>query len=147
MNVGRSWILPMGPVGFAPTMACSVSMVYFTMVVWWFRGCLELPLGADLGISCLILRVLRSDGGGCMALIYCSLRSAVCVDNSGRGMCQSLCLAVLTADIEVLEGWFQNQQVLVITSLIHLWGIGSVYLWLRFARMCVRTIIFAYFVR
>ena len=35
-----------------------------------------------------------------------------CVNLSG--------LAVITADIEVLEGWLQNQQLLVITSLINL---------------------------
>ena len=44
----------------------------------------------------------------------------MCVDNSGRGLCQSLCLDVLTADIEVLGGWLKNQRLLVITSLINL---------------------------
>ena len=38
------------------------------------------------------------------------------------------------ADLEVLEGWFQNQRLLVITSLINLCAVGSDYLWLNFVR-------------
>ena len=126
INFWRSWILSIGPVGFLPTMAYIVAMVYFTMAAWWFCGCRERPLGTNIGISHSILWVSQSDGGSCMVLLYCSWRLKACIDNSGRGPCQSLCLAVFMTDLEVLEGLLQNQRLLVIISFVNLWTIGSV---------------------
>ena len=40
----------MGLVGFTPTMACSIAMVYFTMAAWLLKLFRERPLGADIGI-------------------------------------------------------------------------------------------------
>ena len=67
-----------------------------------------------------IQRVLRSDGGGCAVSLSCSQRPAAYGDDSGRSLCQSLCLAVIMANLEVLECLFKNQRLLVITPLINL---------------------------
>ena len=65
-----------------------------------------------LGLAGVARRVRRH----CPAL----WRLAACGDDSGRSLCCSSCLAVITFDLKVLEGWLQNQQLLVIMSLINL---------------------------
>ena len=134
LNVGRSWILLMWPVDFAPTITCSMAMVYFTMAAWWFQLCQESPLSADIvfsHVNSLVIVVVR----WCLhsALSY-SWQSDNCGDNIRRSLCRLLCSAVITADLKVFEGFFQNQRLLVIILLIDLLAKGSVYLWLRFVR-------------
>ena len=77
------------------------------MAPWLFLGCQERPFGANLGIYRLIQRVFWSDGGGFTALLSCSWRLVACGDDSGRSLCRLSCLAVITADIEVLEFLFK----------------------------------------
>ena len=57
LNARRLWILLMGPVEFAPTIFCSVAMVYLTMATWLLQLCWEHHLGANLGISRVDLAV------------------------------------------------------------------------------------------
>ena len=128
MKVGRSWILSMGPVSFAPTMVCSVAMVYFTMAAWLFQCCVGNFLSTPILESPVsIQRISQFYGGGYTLSMSGFQRLATCRDNIRRSQCLSLWSAVITADLEVLEFFFQNQQMLVKTLFINLWDEGSVY--------------------
>ena len=86
----------MGPIGFAPTMTCSMAMVYFTMDVWLFLGYQEIPSDANLGIYRSIQQLSRSDIDSFTELLSCSWQLAACGDNIRRSQCQSYCLASLS---------------------------------------------------
>ena len=67
MKLGRSCILSIGPFVFAPTMACSVAVVYFTMAEWLLQcGVSKILLESILDAPVLIKRISHSDGGECM---------------------------------------------------------------------------------
>ena len=68
-------------------------------------------------------------------------RSAACMDDRWSCLRYLSGLAVITADLEVLEGWLQNQRLLIITSLINLWAVGSDYLWLSSVCTYVRYLL------
>ena len=120
-KVRHSCILSIGPVGFAPTMACSVAIIYFTMVKWFLKcgvGSVLSALILDAPVS--INQISRSDSGVCTVSMSCFWRSTARGDDIRRILCLSLCLAVIMADLEVIEVLFQNKRLLVITSLINL---------------------------
>ena len=128
LKFGRLCILSMGSVGFTPTMACSVAMVYFAILACFLQYCVGNLLPAPILESpALIHRILRSNGGGYMLSMSGFQRSTVCGDNIRRSLCQSSCSAVITDDLEVCKSLFHNQQLFVITLLINLCAEGSVY--------------------
>ena len=88
LKVRRSSILLMGPVRFAPNMACSVVMVYFTMTEWLFQfGVGNFILAPILESLMSIQKILRLDGGGCTVSMSWFCRLMACSDNIRRSLC------------------------------------------------------------
>ena len=71
-----------------------------------------------------IKRILQSDGGECTVSMSYFLRSTAYCEDIRGSLCLSWCSAVITNNLEVIGGLFQNQQLLVITSLINLCAKG-----------------------
>ena len=113
--MGRSYILLIGPVGFAPTMACSMEMVCFTMIEWLIQcGAGEVLLAPIFYSPVSINRISRSDGGKFTSLMSYFQQSMACGDDIRRSLWLSWCLAVITDDLKVIEFFFQKKQLLVI---------------------------------
>ena len=88
LNFGRLCILLMGPIGFTLTMACSMAILYFTILAWLFQCCVRNVILVPILESIVsIQQILRSVGGGRTVLMSCFQRSAACGDDIRRSLC------------------------------------------------------------
>ena len=91
LKVGRSFILSIGPVGFAPTMACSVEIVCFAMEEWLIHCGVGNILSAPILDSPLSIKwISRSEDGelhGVDVLLSEILRRAGTISGGACGYC------------------------------------------------------------
>ena len=120
LKFGRSWILLIGPVGFALTMACSASIVYLTIAKSWIQSsvrCIFLELilgftGVDLADCCdqtmvgswFLFLLLAVESVSLYSCLWCLM---VCVGKIKRSLYFPYILAVIRVDLYVLEVGFK----------------------------------------
>ena len=113
--------LSIRPVVFAPTRTFSLLMVYLPMAKLFIQSDLgDILLDMILDAPVLINHISQSDCGVFTVLMFCLWRSRVCGDNIRQSLCLWWGSDVITADLDIIEGLFQNQRLLIIMSLINL---------------------------
>ena len=146
----RSWNLPFDPASISVRLwwlhSVDVLLLEEVGVPWQYRA---KPVSLVVfGVAILIYvvwrRVVTVAGVACVTHCVWLCFTTLCwwvayMDNNWRGLQSLSGSEVMTDDLEVLDIWMQNQQLLVIMFLLNLWEIGSDYLGLGFIRPYIAT--------